>query len=127
MIFDTENLFSDHQAITANAASSNVLDLGAAGRDIGVGESVPLQIQVTEAFDNLTSLAVAFQTSVDEAFSSPIELAASTVLLADLVAGKKFPITNVPEGTKRYNRLYYTVTGTAPTAGKIKAGIVEAN
>ena len=34
----------------------------------------------------------------------------------------------VPRGTnERYMRLYYDVTGTAPTTGKITAGLVAGN
>jgi hypothetical protein len=60
MIFDMQTLLSDAQAITATAASTNIIDLGPinAGfaRDIGKGRHIPLRVQVVEAFNNLTSL-----------------------------------------------------------------------
>jgi len=135
MHLDEQALFSDQQAITATAASTNYIDLGAANtppggsnaiqQDFGGGNDIPLLIQVTEAFNNLTSLTVAVQVDDDTSFSSPTTVATSgAILRADLVAGKKIPPFNVPIGTdQRYLRLNYTVTGTAPTEGKVTAGI----
>lgn len=136
MITDATTLFSDSQAITATAASTNIVDLGATGtpagssvalsRDIGKSGQIPLLVEVTEAFDNLTSLAIAVQVATDAAFTSPVEVATRTYLLAELTLGKRlsFP-AEFPEGTNlRYVRIRYTVTGTAPTTGKVWAGVV---
>jgi len=137
MIYDNSLLLSDAQAITATAASTNVIDLGATGtpfggsamtRDIGIGEEcVYLSVRVTETFNNLTSLTVAVQTSPDNSTWTTIQSGA-TVALASLVAGFQFDTPyEFPEGTKaRYVRLNYTVAGTAPTTGKITAGVVMA-
>lgn len=137
MIFDTQGLLSDAQAITADAGSTNVIDLGATGtpyggsalvRDIGKGMCrVPLSITVTETFNNLTSLTVSVQTDDNSGFSSATtRVLSDAILLASLVAGYQFQaIVDFPEGTKeRYVRLYYDVTGAAPTTGKITAGVV---
>lgn len=137
MIFDNTLLFSKAQAITADAASTNVIDLralntvyGAAAallRDIGIGSKVPLLCQVVEAFNTLTSLEFQLQGSVDEAFTSPVVIARETKLLAALTVGAQFNIDFIPRGaTYRYMRMYYDVTGTPPTLGKITAGIVAA-
>lgn len=124
MLFDENLLFSDAQAITADAASSKIYKTNG---DIGKGIPVPLRIQVVEDFNNLTSLSVCFQTSADEAFTTPITLEKATLNLADLKAGKVFPINYVPTGCLDYIRLYYDVDGsTAPTTGKITAGVVTA-
>lgn len=136
MIFDKQNLFSEGQAITANSASTNVIDLGKTGtvvregapipRDIGPGVPIPLRVQVVEAFNTLTSLGVALQVSADEAFTSPVTVTSQAIPLTGLTAGAVFGgLYHVPRGTNaRYARLNYTVTGTAPTAGKVTAGIV---
>lgn len=130
MIFDRQTLFSDAQAITADAASTNVIDLGpiASGvtRDVGKGKKIPLVIQVVEAFNTLTSLEVKVQVDSTDAFSSPKDVATSgAIALADLKAGKRFSIDVIPRGTdERFMRLYYDVTGTAPTLGKVTAGVV---
>ncbi|RJT42004.1 hypothetical protein D3227_04820 [Mesorhizobium waimense] len=129
MIFDQQTLLSDAQAITATAASTNIIDLGPinAGfaRDIGKGKPIPLRVQVVEAFNNLTSLAVALQTDDNAGFASAKTVWTTTVVLADLILGKVIIPEFIPRGTdERYMRLNYTVTGTAPTLGKITAGAV---
>lgn len=136
-ILSAQQIFSEDQAITASAASTNIIDLGASGtpydgaaalsRDIGKSE-VPLLIQVTEAFDNLTTLKIAVETDDNSGFSSATEVLSATIALADLTAGKQVPFRFVPQGVnERYVRIYYTVTGTAPTAGKVTAAITMGN
>lgn len=135
MIFDKTTLFSDAQAITATAASTNVIDLGATGtvygaaaslgRDVGKGQPLKLHIQVVEAFNNLGTLTVTLQCDTVENFASPKDVISQTIALADLVAGKASSIIATPPGVdERYLRLNYTVAGgTAPTTGKITAGL----
>ena len=139
MIFDSTNRFSDAQAITATANSTNTIDLGATGRvvggtvnlvrDIGMGQPIPLRIQVVEAFNTLTSLSVSIQTDDNEAFSSATQVEFQTIPLAGLTVGAVFNgLYHVPPKTsERYMRLLYTVVGTAPTLGKITAGFVMAH
>jgi hypothetical protein len=135
MIIDNSVVLSDSQAITATADSTNVIDLGAPGtpygapaaveQDIGKGNRIDLAVQVTQAFNNLTSLNIALQTSPDGVTwtAGPSE----TYLLAQLGVGQlPFP-DQFPVGTNaRYVKLTYTVTGTAPTTGKIFAAPVAA-
>ena len=136
MIFENKAIFSDKQAITADAVSTNVIDMGAPGKTyLGVQlkraagvEGIPFVLLVNEVFNNLTNLAITIQGSTDEAFTSPVNIASQTILLADLKVGKKFPFPVLPSEMKglRYLRMNYDVTGTAPTTGKITAGIVGA-
>lgn len=135
MIFDNTLLLSDKQAITADAASTNTIDLRATGtpfgdsaaivRDLGRSANVPLSVSVNETFNNLTSLAVQVQTSPDNMVWTTI-LTGPTVSLAKLVAGYQFKVLDeLPEGTDaRYVRLFYDITGAAPSTGKITAGVV---
>lgn len=133
-IMDRTGLFSDGQAITATAASTNIVDLGATGtpyggsalvRDIGPGRPIPIVVAVTQAFNNLTSLAIAIQTDDNSSFSSAKTVYTNTVVLADLIVGKFQLPEYIPTGTnERYMRLYYTVTGSAPSTGKITAGVI---
>ena len=136
MILSAEQLFSDDQAITATADSTNVVDLGAAGtpydaaaalnQDVGKGNKIPILIQVTEDFDNLTSLTISIAKGATTALGTNI--ISKVVLLADLVEGYQFPIEVLPnECDERYLGIEYTVTGTAPTTGKITAGISMGN
>lgn len=135
-IIDSTLVFSQNQAFTADAASTNIIDLGATGtppgfssalvRDIGKGGGVPLEVLVTTTFTGLTSLNVKVQIDDNEAFASPTTVAQSgEVPVASLVAGYRFPFpANLMEGVnERYVRLYYDVTGVG-TAGALSAHVV---
>lgn len=136
MILDDTLVLSDGQPITADAASTNIIDIGAAGtayghsspvrRDIGIGTHIPMILTVTEPFNNLTSLTVQQQVDDDAAFGSPKTIGSRTFTLAELNALKQLPFpAEIPEGTdERYFRLFYDVTGTAPTTGKLTASVV---
>lgn len=138
MIIDNTLVLSDHQAVTADAGSTNVIDFGAQGtpqgwisaygRDLGDGfVEIPLLVEVTEAFNNLTSLQVSAQTDDNSAFSSATTIVLSpAVVLASLVVGYKFnAIARIPKNSsEQFFRLFYDVTGTAPTTGKIFAAVV---
>lgn len=127
MILDKYNLFSEDQAVTATAVSTNVVDLGV-DRDIGKGVPVPILIQVTEDFATLTSLTATIETDDNEAFSSPTTLATSGAIpVASLLTGYQFPMQYMPLGTQRYVRINYTVAGTNATAGTVTAGVVAAH
>lgn len=139
-IMDRTLLFSDRQAITASAASTNVVDLGETGtvygassavvRDIGNGTPIPLTVAITEGFNNLTSMTIAIQVDDNAGFTSAKTVSVTpAIVLADLGAGDDVTMPDyIPRGAnERYMRLYYTVTGTAPTLGKITAGVSMGN
>lgn len=129
MIFDQTNKFSASQAITTTAASTNVIDLGVTGRDVGVGEMIPVWVGVDTDFATLTSLQVTLQTDDDEAFGTAVDvIQTGAVPAADLVAGYQFSLNSVPKNVLgRYVRLNYTVAGSAATAGTITAGMTMGN
>ena len=117
MILSNQQIFSDDQAITATAISTNVIDLGAAGtpfdaaaalnQDIGKGTPIPLLVQVTETFDNLTSLLIAIETGATTSLGTVV--ISKSVLLADLVVGYQFPLIVLPKDiTERYLGMRYT-------------------
>jgi len=128
MILDKSNLFSEDQAITVTANSTNVIDLGSAD-DMGPGTVKEIWIQATEAFtaDGAATLTVSLTTDDSAAMSSATTLYTSAAIgKASLVAGYKIPIRGLPTGAERYLRLTYTVATGPMTAGKISAGIVNA-
>lgn len=137
MILDQNSLFSDAQAITASANSTNFYDLGQPGvtaynsnqlkRNLGKAKETPLLIQVVEDFNTLTSLQIIVQTDDNSAFSSAKDVMSVTVPLAELKAGYICPIDKLPRGiVERFVRIRYVVGGTNPTLGKVTAGIVAA-
>lgn len=134
MIFDLQTLLSNAQAITATAPSTNVIDLGPinAGfsRDVGKGKDAPIRIQVVEGFNNLTSLQIDLQVADDAGFTQNVTTVwtSGAILLALLIAGYVSVLEDIPRRTnRRFMRLNYTVVGTAPTLGKVTAGITMGN
>lgn len=125
-MLDSQLMFSEKQGpITASAASTNIINLGK-DREVAFGNPIPMLIDIKEAFNNCTSVTFAVQTASDEAFTTPVTLVSATVLLADLKKGNRVPIVFMPAGNLGYVRLYYTVTGTAPTTGKVSAYLTDA-
>ncbi len=130
MILDNQAIYSDAQAITATAASTNTIYHGPVsslvkGLDFGKGEKVPLLVQVVEDFNNLTSLKIELELDSTEAFTPDRVHDLGTYALAKLKAGFQITRDDLPRGFDQvYSRIKYTVTGTAPTTGKITAGIV---
>ena len=123
MILDNQAIFSDKQAVTASAASTNVIKVNG---DIAKGEPVEILAQVVAAFATCTSVKVGVQTDSAEDFSNAVTLAETAAIpVASLVAGYVFPLKFLPKGIKKYLRLYYTVAGSNATTGKITAGIVD--
>jgi hypothetical protein len=133
MIIDNSLVFSNQQAVTVSAPSTNSLDLGVTGtpfaatlplvRDIGEGDPIDVSVSVAQTFAGLTSLQVSVQTSPDSINWTTVDSGA-VIPAASLVAGYLFTVPKlVQEANSRYLQLYYTVTGTA-TAGEINAAIV---
>ena len=120
MIIDKQNQLSDRQAITATANSVDSVDMGAA-LDQGPGAHLVLSCVVPEAFNNLTSLAIAVQCDDNSAFSSARTLTSLTLTLAELTLGRRFTVPLPIERVERHIRVSYTVTGAAPTTGRISA------
>lgn len=127
MITDAFLRVSDAQAITADAVSTNTIDLGTA-RDIGEGKQLFMVFTVGAAFNNLTSLALQIITSDAANLGTPTVRATQSVLLAGLTAGAQFVVPLPPiVGSlgQRYLGANYDVTGTNPSTGTITADIVE--
>ena len=123
MILDEQGLFSNKQSIKTSCVSENILDMGK--REVSFGTPVELFIQVSEEFNNLTSLTIKVQTATDEEFSDAVDLIEQTMTLAELKQGTVSNIKFLPKGNLGYMRLSYTVEGTAPTKGAVLAGVVD--
>lgn len=139
MIMDRTGLFSESQAITGTAFSTNIVDLGETGtpygsssalaRDVGKGNQVPMHCGVTETFNSLTSLTISIETDTTAGFASPTTVWTSPAYtLAQLATGAKYLLPDyLPAGAdERFMRLKYTVAGTNPSTGRITAGVVAA-
>jgi len=136
VIFDKTLQFSDAQAITATAASTNSIDFGPGGRVYGAAADIPrniarsvhlpLLIQVVEAFNTLTSLTISLELDTTTTFTPDKTIVLASIPLASLTLGAQVYYAELPQGiSMRYAQLKYTVVGTDPTTGKITAGIVD--
>ncbi|HHI0688855.1 Bbp16 family capsid cement protein [Escherichia coli] len=127
MILDKLLMFSESQAVTASAASTDVIDLGpidGTRRDIGVGEPLEWFVNVnnTATAAGAATLNVNLQTSPDNSTWTTIA-SSGDLALAALTAGKRIVSQKVPQGVQRYLRVNYSV-GTGPlTAGAFTSGI----
>lgn len=115
MIIDSQQLFSDAQALTGTAASTNLIDI-AQERRIGTGEPMAVVVSVDVALAGTSpTLAIAVQSDDNSGFSSAATITSSQTI-SSAAAGSKF-VLPIPSGlsTERYVRLNYTLGGTSPT------------
>lgn len=127
MILDKLLMFSEAQAVTASAASTDVIDLGpidGTRRDIGVGYPLELFVNVntTATAAGAATVNIQLQTSPDNSTWTTLA-STSDLALSALTSGKRVWSQKVPQGVQRYLRINYVV-GTGPlTAGAFTAGI----
>jgi hypothetical protein len=139
MIMDRQNTFSNDQAITATAISTNVIDLGPLGglpsanliRDIGAGEPLYLHILVTTALDSAgeaatTTVTLESDSTANLATSATVHwtsgsIAESVVGVAGYWIAKGVPL---PSGAyERYLGVRYTIGTENMTSGNVTAWI----
>lgn len=129
MLFDAQNKYSDAQAVTAAAASTNIIDHGIA-RNMGVGENLYLvvicDVAMTDASSNST-LAVTLETDNDVAFGSATTAAQTIGTFAALSAiGTRLVARLAPSAlNERYSRLYYTPANGDLSTGSFTAFLVK--
>jgi len=139
MILDKFLEFSDAQAVTATAISTNVVDLAPLGngvgtntvRDIGAGEDLYLIVRTLTAATDVGSdatLTVTFESSATENLNSST-VHFSTVALAFAAfspAGTELVRIALPGGNyQRYIGVRYTVAAGPLTGGTFDAFIVK--
>lgn len=134
MILDRTNEFSDSQAVTATAISTNVIDVNPAAKnatiDYGAGEPVWLVLQVDTTFTaaGAATLTATLESADNAALSSNpvVHFTTPAIPLSGLTAGTQVARIRLPVGDyKRYLGMRYTV-GTGPmTAGAISAFLVK--
>lgn len=127
-MIDAQLLFSDAQAITASAASTNLVDLRAARR-IAVGRPLFFVAQVTTAFTDAGSdstVAVTIESDTTSAFSSATTIQTIGTFGALSAVGSRFIVAlQDPTTAEQYIRAYYTVANGNLTTGKITAFLTD--
>lgn len=137
MLMSKQQNFSESQALTGTAASTNTIDLGATYtvlgapaplvRDIGKGNRIDVLVSLdVDSGGTSPTIDVTLEVDDNDAFSS-----AKTVAVAPQVAGgsegDRIALYWIPEGTdERYMRVNYTLGGTSPTY-TVTAGIVASD
>lgn len=123
MYIDKALQVSNEQAVTASAASSDVIDFGQANPDAGMADLYAV-ITTDEAAAASGSATVTFSVQDSSDNSTFADVAATAAIAkATLVAGYQHVIP-LPPKLRRYCRVYYMV-GTGPlTAGKFSAQVV---
>jgi hypothetical protein len=118
MIIDSQNLYSNAQALTGSAASTNLIDHGA-DRNLGIGEPMALVITLGVASDGTTgdeTYAAQLQTDDNSSFSSAASVGGSVTIARGAAAGTKYVMAIPPDTTfEQYSRVNYTLGGTTPT------------
>lgn len=129
MLIDRQNQFSDAQSVTATAASTDTIDLGAV-RNIGVGEPLYIVFLVTTAFVGAgATVTPSLQTDDNTGFSSAVTVRTYDALPALSAIGTQryyeiepFTIAGLYE---RYIRVMYTVAGGTLTASGLTSFLVK--
>lgn len=124
MYIDKALQVSNEQAVTASAASTDVIDFGQVNPDLGMCDQCNMVITTDEAATAAGAATVTFsvQDSADNSTFADVAVTAA-IGKATLVAGYQHVIP-MPTKLRRYCRVYYTV-GTGPlTAGKFSAQVV---
>ncbi|AZR94974.1 hypothetical protein BBB39_15305 [Bordetella trematum] len=133
MILDKSNEFSDSQAITATAVSTNVIDLNPSNKnpiqDIGAGEPVWLVVQADEtaAAAGAATVTITLESSAAPSMTSPtVHFSSGALALSALTAGATLVRTRLASGDyKRYLGVRFSVSTGPLTAGAFSAFIVK--
>ena len=134
MIIDSRGEFADAETLataTGRALVGDVVDLGAASRDVGEGETLYLVVQVDTAVTSAGSATVDFELVSDAAAaiatdgSATVHASTGAIGKADLTAGYQRAIA-LPQGTyERYLGVISNVGTAALTAGKVNAFLTK--
>lgn len=124
MFIDKNLQVSDAQAVTATAASTNVIDFGQTNPNTGMDDrtSMVITCDTTAESAGASTVSFAVQDSADNSTFADVAVSAA-VPKATLVAGYQHVIP-MPTKLRRYVRLNYTVGVANLTAGAFSAQVV---
>lgn len=117
MHLDSQLQFSDAQALTATAVSTNVVDLSE-DRDIGKGEPMAVVVSVGVAADYTTTdetYQFAIQTDDNEGFSSPTVITQTAAINGDELTAGTLVVIPLGYTNERYLRINNVLAGTTPS------------
>lgn len=109
---------SSAQAVTVSAASTNVINQGAAGNAIGHELYCVVRVATAATAAGAATVNFKLQTATDEAFTSPVDLFDSGAIAKTALTANAEPVkVKIPLGALKYLRGYYTVSTGPLTAG----------
>lgn len=117
MFLDSTLQFSDAQALTATAVSTNVIDL-TDDREVGIGEPMALLVVVTVAADFTTTdetYQFILQTDSSAAFSSPTTVVDSGAINGDLLTAGIRVVLPMGFTNDQFLRVNNVLAGTTPS------------
>lgn len=117
MYIDSQLQFSDAQALTATAVSTNVIDLSV-DRDIGIGEAMCVAIFVGVDADYTTTdetYQFTVQTDDAEGFPSPTTVVQSAAINGDELTAGATVVLPIGYSNERYLRVNNVLAGTTPS------------
>lgn len=117
MNLDSQLQFSDAQALTATAVSTNVVDLSE-DRDIGKGEPMAVVVSVGVAADFTTgdeTYQFAIQTDDNEGFASPTVVTQTAAINGDELAAGALVVIPLGYTNEQYLRVNNILAGTTPS------------
>ena len=119
MIFDHSETVSDAQAFSADAGSTNCIDLLVTGRKLGSGEGLAFVLFVDVAADGTTTdetYSFNVQTDDNAAFSSATTLGTNVRTYGNLTVNSQHVFYIDPSWVfERYTRIFFDGGGTTPT------------
>lgn len=125
MIIDKLLQVSSAQAVTASAASTDVIDFGQTNPNSGMDDRTSMVFTVSEAATAAGNATVTFSVQdCDTEGGTYADVATSGAIgKAQLAAGAQV-VVKMPTRLRRYCRAYYSVASGPLTAGKFSAQIV---
>jgi hypothetical protein len=124
MFIDKLLQVSNAQAVTATAASTDVIDFGQANPNVGLDDrsSMAITVDASATAAGAATVSFAVQDSADNVTFADVAVSAN-IAIATLVAGFQH-IIPMPTKLRRYCRVNYTVTTGPLTAGAFSAQVV---
>lgn len=122
MLIDSLNEFSDEQAVTATALSTNVIDLGAAVDTLDNELYLHIKCMTTATAAGAATVVFSLETDDAEAIdSASVVFTTPAIAKATLVAGYEVARIRIPAGLQQYLAVRYTVATGPLTAGAFSA------
>jgi len=125
-LIDAQNEFSDAQAVTTTALSTNVLDLVQTAPQYAGGEDLYLVVRVNTAFAGGTSIRAVLWTDNTTTVTSGADIISGDVITtANATAGATLLKVNLKglDNLQQYIGVQYVVVGTM-SAGNVDAYLV---